>query len=478
MKNININEIIFNENTKLFVSDENKIFFKKDKTIRLNPSIININQKYKLICFRVWIDRHFDKIKEYPKPFTYGSPHVSRWTPYLTNINKLSQDINNFVYNNDESSFNHIYKNERIKLNYIGLAVVEIIDEDIIVIHSQINEIYDYRYLEDFRLFIDSNNKVKLIGNLRFDNEIIKHINFKNNRIQRGIVTLEINYLDKIMDDVFLNEELKIHNLVILFPEFHLNIVEKNWVYFKNINNKDFITFFSFPNSSPIYNILLEDKNEILINDKIKINVSEQNQKLNIDFFSILNKYYYNCLRFSAGSCLIDYNENETIGVGHLVINFKKMKKLYSYNDIDIGYLMKKFNISRQGAITINLNILNIISRPERNAFIYDHRNKNKIYMMFFYTINKFYPYNILKISNAFTPQINQYNTSITFPCGICDHNDEYIISYGESDNICCLLFFDKNDIKLNNINEFNPSMFLFENLDLYNENKIVNRYK
>ena len=77
------------------------------------------------------------------------------------------------------------------------------------------------------------------------------------------------------------------------------------------------------------------------------------------------------------------------------------MKNLYTNNKIciDIDFLMKKYNISKENAIIISNNILNIISRPYDNSYIYDFHSKNKIYMMFIYTNNKSYPFNINKIS-------------------------------------------------------------------------------
>lgn len=477
MKKIKINKKNPKFKTELFMDDEYKLFFVNDYNVKFNPSIISINDTYKLVCYRIWIDKYFNKQHKYPKPNTCGSPWVSGWTPYIYNNNIEVQNKYYDEYNNNSS----IITNDKniLNNNFIGFMLLEFVNDELNIIFDQINQIKKYNYIEDFRLFVDSNNIVKIIGNVRFNEDIINNIQFKNENIKRGIVTYEINHINNILNNFFVNGRIEIKNDIILFPEHHNYVVEKNWVHFKCINNNDYILYFSFPYGSPIINLSLDISNNILIKNKYNINKTNYYVKTDVYFFNILNKYYFNSLRFSAGSCLIDFNENENIGIGHIVINLNKIKEAYlNDNNLNINYLIKKYNISKNGAINIINNILNIVCRPKKSAYIYDFHDKNKVYMMFFYTNSKFYPYNITKISHIFTPIIDNYNTGIVFPCGICKQKNDYIISYGESDNSCSFILLSHQYIenKLFCIESFNPALYQFINNDLFDKHKIINR--
>ena len=429
-----------------------------------------------------------------------GSTWYSNWTPYEF-INNNDENYNDENYNdenyndenyndgnyndgnyndgnyNDDEYTSSItnYNNNNLNLNFIGFAILVYENNNFNVIFDQVSQINDFSYIEDGRLFIDSNNNIKCLLNSTFNEDIKKNISFINKNNKRGIITIDLGKINNILININIYNKILIAEKMILFPEFHKYIVEKNWVHFKSDKNEDWICNFNFPFGTPFENIHINEENDIFLT--YKINYSDNFHSIKVNFFEEINKYYLNSFRFSGGSCLVDFNLHENLGIGHLVIDMKKMKKICNEKFID--NLINSFNLTIHQKIIIYNNIRNIISRPKNSVYIYDKHSESKLYLMYFYTQSKHYPFDILRISNAFTPNIIEYNTGIVFPCGLCINQDNIFVSYGESDNICSIFKTTINNVNniLLNINTLNPSEYILLSYDIFNGNKIENRF-
>ena len=76
-----------------------------------------------------------------------------------------------------------------------------------------------------------------------------------------------------------------------------------------------------------------------------------------------------------------------------------------------------------------------------------------------------------MRISNAFIPKFINKNTGVVFPCGLELSNGEIYLSYGESDNLLCILKTPANDVetKLMNIINLDPLQYEFNEYNEFN---------
>ena len=119
----------------------------------------------------------------------------------------------------------------------------------------------------------------------------------------------------------------------------------------------------------------------------------------------------------------ISFNDNEFIAVGHIKYNYNK----------DVILDKSKF-------------LKNKVLHFDKSCW---SNPSNLIYMMYFYTFSKKFPFNITKISHAFIPDKSFY--LLAFPMGITKmHNsNDFVISYGEGDCHVKLLHMSFLEIKL-----------------------------
>lgn len=462
---------------------------------RFNPGLVHLSNNIYLLSYRIWIDLKAEYIYKYPEIFDDGSPWISNWSPYLKC----------FDYENLVSS-------ETVQMNNYGLSIIMIEENDIKILYDQIIKIdYPYYFIEDGRLFEDKNGIIRLLFSacsLNVDVNIVFK-NIKNNKTERFMVTVEIGNKNKILGEIFndidhlynLSEYNDIMKLIkkegkithkkpnILCPFIHKNGIEKNWSVWTS-NEQDYITYFTIPYGSPLIHIQVLNYNNILdwdkeINENILYNleclknpdykdISLINLKNiiyeNVNFFENFNFYYYYAIKFSGGSQCIRFNNSENIGIGHAVIGITKIKKnidYYEKDNISIEYYKNKYNLNDKLSEILYYNIYNFINRPlaSSNSNYIFHHNKYA-YMMFYYTFNYNYPFELKKISYIFSPKFIKFNTGVVFPCGIQIVNNKVIVSYGESDNLCCIFETDIDDVKrsLIDINSIHPlEIFFYE---------------
>ena len=457
---------------------------------RFNPGLIHLINNIYMISYRIWIDLEAENINKYPEIYEQGSPWISNWSPYLKCV-----DYKNYV------------SNENIQMRNYGLSIIKI-DNDIEVLYDQIMTVdYPYYFVEDGRLFEDKDGIIRILFTA-CSFEINQNIFFKNinkYNTERFIITIEIGKKDKILEDIFtdvnkltdydinlsdlLKDEIFIKTKIpnVLCPQIHKNSIEKNWSVWTS-NGCDYLTYFTMPYGTPLVHVQVFnydgvnnwncqiDENilynlECLKNNKFE-NLSLINLKNiiseHVNFFENFNFYYYYSIKFSGGSQCIRFNDNENIGIGHVVIDLTKIKKNIDYFENDqmtVLNFMKKYNIGKDLAEILYYNLLNFYNRPlsDSNENYSFHHNKYA-YMMFFYTFNYNYPFNLKRISYIFSPKFFKYNTGVVFPCGIQLVNNNIIVSYGESDNQSCIFEVSKTDVNdtLFDINKIHPLQVFF----------------
>lgn len=456
--------------------------------MRFNPSILNISDNFFMITYRLWIDIFSEKVYSYNLVTEIGGPWYSGWTPYKN-------------------------ENNEIMLNIFGISIIELDESDNFkIIYDKVFKLEDnFVFLEDMRLFIDNENNIRFIANFKNTeiNDYFYFNNIKNYLSDRTIGTIKIDTKDNIIKKIInpykylkyynisnlnlllTSDLLTIEKPVILFPHMHKLEIEKNWVHWKSSDNKDYITYYTFPYGTPMihFNVIKFDKiNYFDINNSLnmKNNVScikKYNSNIGIslidfnsfiyeeiDFFKKINYFYFDCIKFSGGTRMIKLNDNENIGVGHLVINLNKIKNLFdNYKDFDYLSISKILNIDIKKAYNISINLKNFHNK------IYNNNNHDVYaYYMYFYTINSNYPFNLLRLSDAFTPNYIKINTSVIFPCGIEIYNNDIYISYGESDNLVCILKTPLNEVNNNLMNIVDIDIFEYK----FNEMNHINSYK
>jgi predicted GH43/DUF377 family glycosyl hydrolase len=459
---------------------------------RFNPGLIHLIHNIYMISYRIWIDLESENIYKYPEIFDSGSPWMSNWSPYLKCF-----DYKNFV------------SDENVQMRNYGLAIIKMDDEEIEVLYDQIMTVdYPYYFVEDGRLFEDKDGIIRILFSA-CSFEINDDIFFKNiakYNTERFMITIEIGKKEKILHEIFtdinkLYDDNNIINLLkddkyiktkipnILCPQIHKNSIEKNWSVWTS-NGCDYLTYFTMPYGTPLIHVQVLNFDEInnwncKIDENVLYNLEclKNNKFLNlslinlkniiseyVNFFENFNFYYYYSIKFSGGSQCIRFNEHENIGIGHAVIDITKIKKNINYlenNQIDILYLMKKYNLEKYLAEILYYNLLNFYNRPlaDSNKNYSFHHNKYA-YMMFFYTFNYNYPFNLKRISHIFSPKFCKYNTGVVFPCGIQIVNNYVIVSYGESDNQSCIFKVSNIDVEnsLLDINNIHPlEVFFYE---------------
>ena len=438
------------------------------KATKFNLSILYLSDNHYLMSYRIWIDRYTDEINTYPKPANKGHQWYSWWYPYPNN--------NSTEKNDNKTNYGSSTINSKFKVNFIGLSIFIFKNNDFYLLYDQVSELIEYNSFEDGRLYIDSNNKIKLIGNCLFNQDIKNLVNIKNNNIERGIISIDFGDINNIFNNIKINKKININKITVIFPEHHKLNIEKNWVHFISSDNKDYITLFNLPFGNPINNLLYLEKENKQKNYNF-INY-DKNILVDVPFFIELNKYYNDSFRFSAGSTLIYLNNKENIGIGHIVIDIQKIKEKHS--DTYINELTINNNFNKVQSIIVNNNYKNCIHRPDysKSYYMYDLHYENKIYLMFYYTQSRNFPFEILRIGNPFTPSISNYNTGIVFPCGISICNQDLFVSYGESDNRCLIFKVKVQDVDnmLLDIDKLHPAEYIIQSFDLFDSDRIKKR--
>lgn len=424
-----------------------------------NNSITHYRDNYYLMTYRVIYYNIKTKIHPWSwwwngyKVFYIEHPElIDKVDIFSDNKHKDSNGFDNMLNFKDDSS--HINFNN-YEFDGTGLILLKITNDHDVEIIYNINNIFENDMNQDARI-INIKNTYYITYN-RFVNE--------NNT----------TYVKMFKRKIFINLT---NNIFYLGKEFIMSNVsnkrvEKNWILFHNkyindINNMSEIydndsndngDFISNSSSNLISNNnnntdTSNDNIDILygINGNFSIIHNDKIMGYNVKILSDIIKYYKNEIYFSLSTPCIEYeihNETMFLSLGHVKINHK----------IDYGNSpFEKFLDS------INYN---------NNTKINKHGKY--IYFMFFFVFDK--NYTLKYISNAFIPS-DEHNSHLpyllVFPTNITKYNEKYLISYGEGDIKCKLLFLSKKtiDSHLIPIDKIQPETFNF--VFLKNNKKVV----
>jgi len=408
---MNKNAHIIDEHIKKYFNE-----FSLQKFYKLNPSIINLDNNIILISYRIYMGELTCD--------TYDLDNCHPWKN-MWSSSLFSQPI------------------PISKLNFVGLCKYDLITNK--VVEDTILIIKDGPLgLEDVRLF-EHNNIVYINGAMTVGNSGKAEGQWYDDRILRqGIVKLntKINLLNEL-PKTKLNVEINCIKL-------HGSNMEKNWFGY-NKNNNLIIVNPTFGKFFPLNQYILDFNNlEDLSNEstekhhnqykKIKsYHCTKNNDIAGLNIIQNINEYYKDCLknsnkklfRLSGGSWGVKYDNDHMLFVGHIVAYV---------NELDMEKIKIQFNIKNQKSDNLY-------------SFI-----KNRQYQLTFFNNTMRYYQVLFKINintNEFTELSHAFNvfetktddTSVNFPIGLVRINDEFIISFGESDYKTCLIRLDKIEI-------------------------------
>lgn len=432
-----------------------------------NNSIVHYRDDYFLMTYRVVY--YNIKTKIHPWSWWWNGSKVF----YIENPELIDKKINMF----ENRKYTHSLGYDNLlnlsdQKNYInfndydfdgtGLAILKISNDLNVEIIYNINNIFENDLNQDTRIVKINDTFYVIYNSFATENET--------------------TYIQMFKRKIFIN----LKNKMCYLGKEHLmsNVtnkqVEKNWILFQNKNTTEF-----YNNMSEIQDDENSSNDDIISNTQIKHksiinpiinsnNISSQNNdntdilySINGSFNIIHNgklmgykinllhdiiKYYNNEIYFSLSTPCIEYeikNESMYLSLGHVKINHK-----IKFKDSPF----EKF-----------LNSINYHDNDTLN------KHGKYIYFMFFFVFDK--NYNLKYISNAFIPT-DENNSHLpyllVFPMGITKSNEKYLISYGEGDEKCKLLFLSKNiiDSCLLPIDSLHPETFNFTFLK--NKKKVV----
>jgi len=231
----------------------------------------------------------------------------------------------------------------------------------------------------------------------------------------------------------------------------HGSYLEKNWFGYTNKENKHIMINPSFGSFFPLHQSVVNFSEKLSVQNSEWMNGAVENFKnipqfncevykdiVNKEILSAINDNYKDILlkdtdlfmRLSGGSWGIEYDGNEILFVGHIVIYLKKLDKEKANKYIADNPTTQKAK-----------NLINIFTPRE-----YSHPLKMLYYQIFF-TIDQV-KNEITRISHAFNVfKSKELDTAINFPIGLAHVNNDYIISYGESDYKAVLLTLTKDEV-------------------------------
>ena len=213
---------------------------------------------------------------------------------------------------------------------------------------------------------------------------------------------------------------------VVLCPEIQ-NTVEKNWSFW-NVGTNLYFSYGLYPKHE-IYGLEMNEDKKLSCSG---IKIVEQNESI----LQKLSKYYSDKLAISVTTPAIRFNEYEFLGVGHVKYRY--------LDEIDKFFYTPLYDFT--------------MSIRSSNKIFHDYY----IYLMYFYTFDAYG--NVTGISDMFIPQSDG---ALCFPSGLTYSNTlDIIVSYGDLDNSCNLLFFNNGDVKKMIKRDNKPENILFKMLD------------
>ena len=385
--------------------------FDIEKYFKFNPSIISLDNNYLLMSYRI----------------------------YLGNVN-----CNNFTINTCHPWIgfwqrdNILNTVQDLKYNYVGLSIIN--KNTFEVVKDVLLDIIDYPLgLEDVRL-LEYNNNIYLNGALTLG--ITDSVStYGDPRILRQVLCLI-----GTKNDILLNLSDKIKNININCIELHATNMEKNWFGYDDIIlNPKYGEFFPIKkfkldlsstnldvNNTKYFEHFKNIKTYKCNNlDSINENnlIKELNNKYNNFLFDEKNKLF----RISGGSWGINYDSDTILFIGHIVVYIDKL----NFNSVE--YQLKSNPDSQ-----ISKNLYQFIKQRQNEL---QFKDKKMRYFQVFFKYSKSLN-QITSISNSFNIfEEKNLDTSINFPMGLIKDNDNYIISFGESDYKTILVKMDNNSL-------------------------------
>jgi hypothetical protein len=389
--------------------------FKINNYYKLNPSIVNLNEKYLLMSYRIYLGNLICD--------EYNLENCHPWTTlWYSSIFSFNKNIT--------------------KLNHVGLCLIN--KTNMQVEKDTILAINDNPYgIEDVRLF-ENNDNIFIAGGLTtgYTNNYVGDWN--DNRLFRQVIG-NLGSKNNLINNLP-SEEIKLEFNCI---KAHSQNMEKNWFGYNDSLNNHFIvnpTYGSFfplkiyklnLNTSRIqnddFNLYNFKKFEIInsINCEEQLEITNNNLINNLnDKYREFTKYNKDVFRLSGGSWGINY-DNKILFIGHIVLDITNfdLHKVHIY-------------ITNNPYTIISANLSNFIYQRKYQI---DFFKKIFRYFSIFFTIkdNKLY-----SISNGFNIFKNDINdTSINFPLGLIDIGSDMLISFGESDHKTILIKMAKTEI-------------------------------
>ena len=231
----------------------------------------------------------------------------------------------------------------------------------------------------------------------------------------------------------------------------HGSYLEKNWFGYTNKENKHIMINPSFGSFFPLHQSVVNFSEKLTVENSEWMNGAVENFKnvpqfkcelyndiINKDILANINNQYKDILlketdvfiRLSGGSWGIEYDGNDILFVGHIVIYLNKLDKTK----------VAKY-IANNPTTQKTKNLINVFTERK-----YAHPLKMLYYQIFF-TIDQVNN-EISHISHAFNVfKSKELDTAINFPIGLTNVKNDYIISYGESDYKSVLLTLTKEEV-------------------------------
>jgi len=342
------------------------------------------------------------------------------------------------------------------------------------IIDDTILDIPDYTYgLEDARLF-EHNDNIYINATITMGKN--EKLTVPDNRMLRQSIVLLGTKTDLLNNKL----PLKKFNVNINCIKLHESNIEKNWFGY-NKDNRHIIVNPSFGNFFPLHQYILDLNNLEELSDsssefhyteykKYKSYVCEKSTDIiEENIIKDINNYYKDCLkdntknlfRLSGGSWGIPYDEH-VLFVGHIVVYVN----LLEFDKVQ--------------------NMLNTKNTKSNNLYSFIKNRNHQLKMRYYQVLFK-----ININTNKLTELSHSFNifekvsddTSVNFPMGLIKNNDEYIISFGESDYKTCLIKLSKENIDklFTNISPENYKFITFSN-DIHKEicyyDEDTNNYK
>lgn len=257
----------------------------------------------------------------------------------------------------------------------------------------------------DVRLFKLSENRFVLTGNSNkwVQNENLK---IKDGDCKGGCMLIYASILT-------LDENRKLHTgkEFVLCPQFS-NWMEKNWSIWKSPKDEILVSTWIAPHHEIFH---LEIEGDQISCPTVKHIRSDKN------ILGKLTAFYKNIMTVSLSTPALRTSNGHYVAFGHIK---------YKYNEV--------------GKLDVNspLRVYTDILLQKRKIF-----HPEFVYLMYIYEFEPIAPYNITRISDMFMPE-SVFSLVFANNLTYSPEEDKYILSYGDHDNQCWLLYMSPDQVE------------------------------